>query len=97
MPTTSFSLTPDLSAQSQQAILKDRALRKAAVDLEASFLAEMLKSAGLGKTREGFGSGGAGEDQFSGMLVRAQAEEMARAGGIGLAESIYNSLKETEK
>lgn len=71
-------------------------LRKAAVELEASFLAEMLKSAGLGESRDGFG-GGAGEEQFSSFLVRAQAEQIAKAGGIGLAESLYHALKETQK
>ncbi|MVO15585.1 flagellar biosynthesis protein FlgJ [Rhodobacteraceae bacterium CY05] len=70
-------------------------LRKAAQQLEATFLAEMLKSAGLGESRESFG-GGSGEDQFSTFLVRAQAEQMAQAGGIGLAESLYNSMKEAQ-
>lgn len=69
-------------------------LRKVAVDLEAAFLAEMLKSAGFGKSRDSFG-GGAGEDQFGSLLVRAQAEKMAQAGGIGLAESLYQALLET--
>lgn len=67
-------------------------LREAAVRLESVFLAEMLKSAGFGKTRDAFG-GGAGEDQFGSLLVRAQAEQMARAGGIGLAESLFEALK----
>ncbi|MFS4581709.1 rod-binding protein [Phaeobacter sp. C3_T13_0] len=71
-------------------------MRKAAEDLEATFLAEMLKSAGLGESRESMG-GGAGEDQFSSFLVRAQAEQIAKAGGIGLAESLYHALKETQK
>ncbi|CUH86628.1 flagellar rod assembly protein/muramidase FlgJ [Phaeobacter sp. CECT 5382] len=70
-------------------------LRDAAKQLEASFLTEMLKSAGLGKSREGLGGGGAGEEQFSSFLIRAQAEEMTEAGGIGLAESIYQALKES--
>jgi Rod binding domain-containing protein len=70
-------------------------LRKAAMQLEATFLAEMLKSAGLGESRESFG-GGSGEDQFSTFLIRAQAEQMAQAGGIGLAESLYHSLKEAQ-
>ena len=73
----------------------DRLLRRAAQEFEAAFLAEMLKTAGLGKTRGPF-SGGAGEDQFASFLVRAQAGEMARAGGIGLAETIYRSLKERQ-
>lgn len=78
-------------------VVRDRsqALHEAAVQLEASFLAEMLKSAGLGKSGGGFG-GGAGEDQFASFLVRAQAEEMARAGGIGLAETIFHALMEME-
>ena len=71
----------------------DAKLREAAEKLEATFLAEMLKSAGLGKPRDAFG-GGTGEDQFGSFLRQAQAEEMARAGGIGLAESLYEALKE---
>lgn len=71
----------------------DAKLRKAAEKLEASFLAEMLKSAGYGKARDSFG-GGAGEEHFSSFLVDAQAEQMVRAGGIGLAEHIFSSLKD---
>lgn len=72
---------------------RDQALFQVAQKLEATFLAEMLKSAGLGQGREDFG-GGAGEDQFGSFLVQEQAEEMVRAGGIGLAESLYDALKE---
>ena len=71
---------------------RDENLMQAARDLEASFLAEMLKTAGLGKSRESFG-GGAGEDQFSSLLVREQARAMAQAGGIGLAQSLFEALK----
>lgn len=74
---------------------RDKALLEVAQKLEATFLAEMLKSAGLGQGREQFG-GGAGEDQFGSFLVQEQAAEMVRAGGIGLAESLYNALKEQE-
>ncbi|WP_223428854.1 rod-binding protein [Tateyamaria pelophila] len=73
----------------------DVALRSAAEKLEATFLAEMLKAAGLGESRSAFG-GGEGEDQFSSFLVQAQAEEMVAAGGIGLAEALFNALKERE-
>lgn len=72
---------------------KDAKLMQAAKDLEASFLAEMLKSAGLGETRDSFG-GGAGEDQFSSFLVQEQARAMVDAGGIGLAQSLFEALKE---
>ncbi len=73
----------------------DLALKDAAKKLEATFLAQMLKSAGLGQSRESFG-GGAGEDQFASFLLEAQAEKMVEAGGIGLAESLFNALKERE-
>lgn len=73
----------------------ERRLRQVSVDLEASFLAEMLKHAGLGEPRESFG-GGAGEDGFASYLRQAQAGQMARAGGIGLAQHIYESLKARE-
>jgi Rod binding domain-containing protein len=72
---------------------KDKALRAAAQELEATFLAEMLKEAGFGEAREAFG-GGAGEDQFASFLRQEQAREMVKTGGIGLAESLYQALKE---
>lgn len=94
------SVLPNRSAQinghSNLDTERQAELRKVAVELEAAFLTEMLKSAGFGKSRDSYG-GGAGEDQFNSILVRAQAEQMARAGGIGLAESLYRSLLETEK
>lgn len=72
---------------------QDQSLRKAAQDLEANFLAEMLKAAGIGKTPEAFG-GGAGEDQFASFMRLEQAKQMAAQGGIGLAESLFHALKE---
>jgi len=68
-------------------------LRAAAQALEASFLAEMLKAAGFGKARDGFG-GGAGEDQFASLLVQEHATALVQAGGIGLSEAIFEALKE---
>jgi Rod binding domain-containing protein len=72
---------------------QDRALMEKAKALEASFLAEMLGHAGLGAAPEGFG-GGIGEEQFSSFLRAEQAKAMVEKGGIGLAEQIFNSLKE---
>lgn len=68
-------------------------LRAASVELEAAFLAEMLKSAGLGEARQSFG-GGAGEDQLASFLVQQQAQQMARSGGIGLSEILFNAMME---
>ncbi|MGH1423082.1 MAG: rod-binding protein [Pseudooceanicola sp.] len=72
----------------------DARLRQVAQALEATFMSEMLKSAGLGEMKSAFG-GGTGEAQFASFLRDEQARAMVQAGGIGLAESIYQSLKET--
>lgn len=69
------------------------ALRRAAEELEANFLAEMLKSAGVGKPPEGF-SGGIGEDQFGSFQRQALAGQMVRSGGIGLAETFFEAMLE---
>ena len=73
-------------------ITADTKLRDAAQKLEATFLAEMLKSAGLGAPRDSFG-GGKGEEQFASFLREAQAQEMAKTGGIGLAEALFEAMK----
>jgi Rod binding domain-containing protein len=67
------------------------ALREVAQDLEAAFLAEMLKHAGFGESRESFG-GGIGEEQMTSLLRGEHANALAAQGGIGLAESIFQSL-----
>lgn len=67
------------------------ALRDAAQKLEATFLAEMLKSAGVGLPSDSFG-GGPGEEHFASFLREAQAQDMAKAGGIGLAEALFEAM-----
>jgi len=74
---------------------KDQKLRHAAEQLEANFLVEMLKAAGLGKSRENFG-GGIGEEQFSSFLRQSQAEALVDRGGIGLAQSLFEALKDRQ-
>lgn len=66
-------------------------LRQVAQDLEASFLAEILKHTGFGEARKSNG-GGAGEEQFASMMRNEHARAMAENGGIGLGEAIFQSL-----
>lgn len=91
MDISSTPITPSLPQKQA-----DDSLKKAAKELEASFLTEMLKSAGLGKARD-FGGGGEGEDQFQSMLVREQANALVQTGGIGLAEQLFESLKTAQE
>lgn len=87
----------EISAQTMSGIRpirqQNQALWQVAQKLEASFLAEMLKSAGLGASSENFG-GGPGEEQFESFLRQAQADQMVKAGGIGLTEALFDSLVE---
>lgn len=70
------------------------ALKGAAADFEAAFIAQMLTHSGLadaltsgeGKMASAFGS----------FFVEELATEMAEMGGIGLADSIYKQLERYE-
>jgi Rod binding domain-containing protein len=68
--------------------------RQLAAEMEAAFLSEMLALTGLGRTSESFG-GGIGEDQFASFLRQEQARAMVRAGGIGLAETLFRTMTGT--
>ena len=70
-------------------------LRHSADELEATFLAEMLKSAKVGEPRRAFG-GGAGEEQFASFLRLELARDLVRAGGVGLAEGIFQALRDRQ-
>ena len=84
---TEMSVGPALPVPSN-----DARLREVAMQLEATFLSEMLKSAGVGAVSESFG-GGVGEEQFGSYLRDAQAREMVKAGGIGLAQSLFDAMR----
>lgn len=66
-------------------------LMKKAKELEANFLSEMLSYTGLDAQKGEF-TGGIGEDRFASFLRDAQAKAMVEHGGVGLSQSIFNSL-----
>lgn len=66
-------------------------LRRKAEELETLFLSEMLAHAGLDGSPTEFG-GGIGEEQFGSFLREAQASAIAKAGGIGLAETLFRAM-----
>jgi Rod binding domain-containing protein len=71
------------------------AMRAAAVEFEAVFLTQMLEHAGVGRAPGAMG-GGAGEDGFRGMMLAEQGRQMARAGGVGLADHVYRAMLRSE-
>jgi len=80
-------------ASPQQTPQAKSELRAVAEKLEASFLAEMLKSAGVGEQENSF-SGSTGESHFATFQRVALAREMVASGGIGLADIFQANLKE---
>ncbi|MEL6677882.1 MAG: rod-binding protein [Pseudomonadota bacterium] len=72
------------------------ALREVSVSLEASFLEEMLKHAGMGEALDAFG-GGPGEDAFAPLITREYATMIAERGGIGLSEHLFRALVAREQ
>ncbi len=74
---------------------KTMQLREASERLEAAFLSEMLKSAGIGRPTSLMG-GGVGEEQYSSFLRDEYAKALARSSDLGLAEMIFNSISEHE-
>lgn len=83
-----------LTATSQNT--RNSSEREIAEKLESHFLAELLKSSGVGDAPSEFG-GGEGEEQFGTFLRRAYADEMSKAGGIGLSEQIARALIAAEQ
>jgi Rod binding domain-containing protein len=75
---------------------KTESLRALSVELETTFLTEMLKHSGFGQAQDSFG-GGIGEEQFASMRIQQTADQISKSGGIGLAESIFQSLIAREK
>ncbi|NEX46369.1 hypothetical protein G3572_09130 [Rhodobacter sp. ETT8] len=77
--------------------MPDRAqLHEKAKELETAFLSEMLAHTSLGKAPESFG-GGVGEDQFASYLRAAQAKLIVDKGGLGLAQTIFESLLKAQE
>ena len=70
----------------------DRAIRKTAQEFEAVFLSELLAPIFEHLETDQLGGGGEGERAFRPLLVQEYAKEFAKAGGIGIADSVTREL-----
>lgn len=66
---------------------------EAAKEFEAQFVSTLFQSMfkGLEDPENPF-SGGPGETMFSSLLVDQYGQQMAKSGGIGLADSVYREM-----
>lgn len=63
---------------------------KTARQLEAGFLAQMLKSAGL----DGAGAGSENDAPFASFRRQALADAIVERGGLGLAQQVFEAMME---
>lgn len=85
------SITSAAASWPDAAALRKLAMKSAAKEFEAVFLAEMLSHTSLAETSDSFG-GGHGETAFKSLLNRQWADQLTERGGIGLANTIYQAL-----
>lgn len=74
---------------------RQKQLMAKATELEEVFLSEMLSYTGLDIDENGFG-GGIGTEKFASLLRHEQAKLLVKSGGIGLAETIFNTMLRAE-
>ncbi|MDA1133278.1 MAG: rod-binding protein [Proteobacteria bacterium] len=70
---------------------RDKA-REAAEQFEAVFLAQILDTMFEGVSTEPPFGGGAGEGIFRSLMNAEIADDIAKSGGVGIADSIYREL-----
>ncbi len=71
-------------------------LKEKATELEGVFLNTLLSQVSSSVDTEGPFGGGHAEETWRGMLATEHSNEMAQAGGIGLADSILRDLIVTQ-
>jgi Rod binding domain-containing protein len=67
-------------------------MRKAAQEFEAVFINELLSHMDQGLSTDGPFSGGQAEGIYRGMFDEAVGKELAKRGGIGIAENVYREM-----
>lgn len=75
-----------------QAPMDGDAVRRAAEEFEAVFIAQMMAPMFEGLESDELFGGGAGEDIYQSVLVEEYGKSIARAGGIGLSDAIQREI-----
>lgn len=86
---SSFSTMPNATA------VMDR-MRDQAVELEGVFLNTLVSEMFKGLETDSMFGGGHAEETWRGMMAEQYASEMAKAGGIGIADQMVTHLIETQ-
>jgi Rod binding domain-containing protein len=66
--------------------------RRAAEDFEAMFLSQMLAPVFADLGKDAMFGGGPGEQVYRSMMVQEYGKAIARAGGLGIADSVEREI-----
>jgi len=67
-------------------------LRQTAEDFEAVFLSQMMQPMFNTIPTDGLMGGGHAESVYRGMMVDEMGKSLARAGGVGIADTVYREM-----
>ena len=85
-------------AQAQTAQSRDAAkVRQAAEDFEAFFVAQAFEEMYAGIETDPLFGGGQGENVFRTFLLQEYGKQVARAGGIGIADMVQRQLLQIQE
>lgn len=94
-PISPPSISPNLLTPTVQATTADLAkskARDAGQKFEAQFLSTMFQHMFQGLETDGPFGGGAGEEMFRSMMTEAMGKQVAKSGGIGLADTVQREI-----
>jgi Rod binding domain-containing protein len=86
-----FSIAAPLP-QPKAAAPQNPAARKAAEEFEAVFVNELLSHMDQGLSTDGPFTGGQAEGIYRGLFDEAVGKEIAKRGGIGIADNVYREI-----
>ncbi len=89
------TISPSLLAPTAQTTTADLARSKAkdtGQKFEAQFLSTMFQHMFQGLQTDGPFGGGQGEEMFRSMMTEAMGKQVAKSGGIGLADTVQREI-----
>ncbi len=72
---------------------EEKKLKEACQGFEEMFLNQMMKEMRKASPKGGMFGGGQAEEQFQGMLDQERAKEWSKDGGVGLANMLFEQMK----
>lgn len=87
-----LTLAPDLLRPATAPAVVPARMRETAESFEASFLTQMLKPMFDGLSTEAPFGGGEAEATWRSFLVEAMAKQVAKAGGVGMADHVVAEM-----